>query len=152
MPALRTAMPQTTVEGQPRSVIAHGTPQLEPQQDCGTSTSGLREGGVPGFSNWFQSIRIGGLGAFTWPPAFSATPEGAAEALRLVQEYVPDAKSEPFVYGAQIDSTPSHVIVLPDGRRLNAGLLLDAYYHQGDGADSNSVAMLRAEVGLGEET
>ncbi|HOQ47099.1 MAG TPA: hypothetical protein PLA43_03670 [Bryobacteraceae bacterium] len=106
----------------------------------------LREGNVVGFSNWFQSIEIGGLGACTLPPAFSATEEGAQEALRLVQQYVPEARIQPYIYTGQIGSTRSHAIVLPNGEWLNAGLLLDAYYHQGMGVDANSDAMLKAEI------
>lgn len=111
-----------------------------------TPASPLCKGNVAGFPNWFQSIGIGGLGAFTWPQAFSATAEAAQEALRLVQHYVPEAKIEAFVYNSQIGSTPSHAVVLPNGEWMNAGLLLDAYYHQGYGVDSNSDAMLKAEI------
>lgn len=106
----------------------------------------LREGNVAGFSNWFQSIEIGGLGACTLPPAFSATEAAAQEALRLVQQYVPEARIQAYVYTGQIGSTRSHAIVLPNGEWMNAGLLLDSYYHQGRGVDSNSDAMLKAEI------
>ncbi len=113
---------------------------------CTTPASAPRQGDFPGFTNWFQKIAIGGLGAFTWTYSFSATAEAAQEALRLVRQYVPDARIEAYIYAGQIGPTPSHAIVLPNGERMNAGLLLDSYYHQGSGADANSETMLRAEI------
>jgi hypothetical protein len=145
--AARPGVGLVTESGAPRIVPAEPHPGYNgPAAVNPYFGSPLREGNVAGFANWFQSIEIGGLGAFTWPPCFSATAEAAQEALRLVQQYVPEAKIEAFVYNSQIGSTPSHAIELPNGEQLNAGLLLDSYYHQGHGVDSNSDAMLRADI------
>ena len=114
----------------------------------GTSLSPTREGYVKGFEKWFQTITVGPPYNYTWAPAYSATAEGAEEALRLVRQYVPDAKIVAYLFVGQDGDQISHSIELPDGTRLNAGLLLDSYYHQGCGVDSNSDAFLRTQVGL----
>lgn len=105
---------------------------------------------VADFDKWFQTIQVGNpgeAGSYAWYPRFSATPEAAAEALRLVQQYEPDARIQPFVYTGQLEGQPvSHAIVLPNGNWLNAGLLLDWYYHQGAGVDTWSDQFLRTTV------
>lgn len=109
----------------------------------------LRPDNVVGFEKWFQPIQVAqpeDLGSYTWPPNFSATEEGAQEALRLVQQYVPEAKIQPFYYSGQVGQTRSHAIALPNGDWLNAGLLLDSYYHQGQGVNAWSDGMLRSQL------
>ena len=111
-----------------------------------TSLSPTREGYVEGFDKWFQSITVGPENNNVWPAAYSATEEGAQEALRIVQQYVPDAKILAYRFVGQEVGPLSHAIELPNGMRLNAGLLLDAYYHQGFGVNSLSDAELRVQL------
>jgi len=99
----------------------------------GTATSPTRPGYVAGFDDWFQTITMGPPTNGTLMPAVSATEEGAQEALRLVQQYVPDAKIVDYMVTGQVGDQVSHAIELPDGQMLNAGLVLDSYYHQGCG-------------------
>jgi hypothetical protein len=114
----------------------------------GTSTSPIRPGYVTGFDNWFQTITLGPPSNSTLTAAVSATEEGAQEALRLVQQYVPDAKIVDYMVTGQVGGQVSHAIQLPDGTMLNAGLVVDSYYHQGWGVDSNSGALLRQFLNL----
>jgi hypothetical protein len=114
----------------------------------GTSTSPTRPGYVTGFDNWFQTITLGPPSNSTLTQAASATAEGAQEALRLVQQYVPGATIVDYTVTGQVGDQVSHAIQLPDGTMLNAGLVLDSYYNQGCGVDSTSDALLHQFLNL----
>jgi hypothetical protein len=114
----------------------------------GTSTSPTRPGYVTGFDNWFQTITMGPPTNGTLMPAVSATEEGAQEALRLVQQYVPGATIVSYMVTGQVGGQVSHAIELPDGTMMNAGLVLDSYYNQGCGVNSTSDALLRQFLNL----
>ena len=147
---------QVTASGAP-SIVLSTTPSWD-ARNCtgpeiynpyyGTATSPTRPGYVAGYDDWFQTITMGPPTNGTLMPAVSATEEGAQEALRLVQQYVPDAKIVDYMVTGQVGDQVSHAIELPDGQMLNAGLVLDSYYHQGCGVDSNSDALLRQFMDL----
>lgn len=112
----------------------------------------LRDGYVPGFEKWFeQNFVVGPLGAmYPMSKQANATTDGAAEALRLVQQLVPDAKltTETFGGGPYAATRPTYYVSLPDGRLLNAGRLVNSYYNQGFGVTASSDDMLRRAIDL----
>ncbi|MGO9095575.1 MAG: hypothetical protein ACLQGV_10160 [Bryobacteraceae bacterium] len=114
----------------------------------GTATSPTRPGYVTGFDNWFQTITMGPPTNGALMPAVSATEEGAQEALRLVQQYIPGATIVNYTVTGQVGEQVSHAIELPDGTMMNAGLILDSYYNQGCGVDSTSDALLKQFMDL----
>jgi hypothetical protein len=117
----------------------------------------LREGYVAGFSNWYTSVNVasslpGGAGAYTMNRILCATEEGAQEALRLVQEHVPDARLEQSQWGTWggpfAADKATFDVVLPNGGRLNAGAVLNCYYHGGQGCSVYSDMNLTNSINL----
>ncbi|MGH9627109.1 MAG: hypothetical protein ACRD7E_01915, partial [Bryobacteraceae bacterium] len=114
----------------------------------------LRQGYVVGFENWFQENTV--LGARTGPinmnKLYQATEEGAMEALRVIQEYFPDATIENGQWGIDggpfTTSKPTWHVRLPDGRMLNAGGILSSYYNQGFGVSISSDDTLKRSLQL----
>ena len=112
-------------------------------------------GNVTGYSKWFQTIGIGGLGPtantleYNVDPRFSANLEGGEEALRLVQQFVPGAQLAPHEWPCQLPGQPlNYDVKLPDGRTLDGGLILSYYYHEGWGVTDDSDAMLEQFCGI----
>lgn len=108
---------------------------------------------VPEFQSWFQTVEMcagqGLSGGYTIRRANCASAEGAAEALRLVQRFAPGARIETDRYaGAWTPDKPIYEIALPDGSKMNAGLILDRYYQHGAGPHGLSDADLAEEIGL----
>lgn len=109
---------------------------------------------VKGYSNWFSNVTVySGITNdvdHVVNPMNSASPEGAQEALRLVQMYEPGAKLESVRMGEgagpYLADGPTFSVVLPDGSRLNAGAILNSYYHGGAGVSVESDLALAAEV------
>lgn len=107
-----------------------------------TPSNPLRAGYVTGFQNWFQEPLI--LGGDRGPtPAnkqMFSTAEGAEEALRLIQQYEPEATvvERPWGGGMFTSNIPMYYISVPGGRQLNAGSVLYNYYHGGYGAATSS--------------
>ena len=111
-----------------------------------TPSNPLRPGYVLGFSNWFRDATV--YGGVTGPmPAnrtFFATAEGAQEALRLVQQYEPQAQLTEVPWGGgpfSADNTMFYV-QLPGDRLMNAGLILNGYYNGGNGVSVESDVLL----------
>lgn len=109
---------------------------------------------VKGYSNWFANVTVysgitNGVDHVV-NPMNSATLEGAKEALRLVQMYEPNAQLESVRMGEgagpYLADGPTYSVVLPDGSRLNAGAILNSYYHGGAGVSAESDMSLAAEV------
>ena len=115
-----------------------------------TPSNPLRDGFVTGFSNWFEGNHISGIGSSEMSPSYSATSEGAQEALRLVQQYDPAATLGSSRFGASggpwLADKDTREITLSNGNRLNAGLLLGSYYSQGQGVTARSDQMLQLAV------
>ena len=111
----------------------------------------LREGYVLGFGNWFQSAQIVGPKSTVSANELNyATQDGANEALRLVQQYAPKAEltSETFASGPFAADKPMWMVAMPDGRMLNAGNILNAYYNHGCGVCVSSDAELQQAIGI----
>ena len=111
----------------------------------------LREGYVLGFNSWFQSAQITGpKGSVSANEMNYATQDGANEALRLVQQYAPKAEltTETFNSGPFAADKPMWMVAMPDGRMLNAGNILNAYYNHGCGVSVSSDAELQQAVGI----
>lgn len=109
---------------------------------------------VKGYSNWFENVTVysgitNGVDHVV-NPMHSASLEGAKEALRLVQMYEPNAQLESVRMGEgagpYLADGPTYSVVLPDGSRLNAGAILNSYYHGGAGVSAESDMSLAAEV------
>lgn len=119
---------------------------------CPTGTAPDRSR-VPNFYGWFNAVAVYNTTNDTvnhWiDPRACASVEGAQEALRLVQMFVPAATlgwirvEEGGIYYAD-KLTPQ--IVLPNGKRLNAGTILNSYYHAGAGVSAQSDIELAAEL------
>lgn len=119
---------------------------------------GLRtpaDGGVAGYENWFQTASVYQANPSGGPPGVlytmrEANEEGAQEALRLVQEYVPEAAIEATVFGSGggpwCADKPTYSVRLPNGTRLNAAAILDSYYNRGQGVTALSDLTLRDEL------
>jgi hypothetical protein len=112
-----------------------------------------------GFDRWFeQQYMLSGLangdGSYAINRLYTATEEGALEALRIAQEHFPGAKLENHYFGMEGGpwraSGPERHIVLPNGVRLNAGMLLNSYYNGGRGVTAGSDLNLLAEVSEAE--
>ncbi|HYO82244.1 MAG TPA: hypothetical protein VES20_12635 [Bryobacteraceae bacterium] len=107
-----------------------------------TPSNPLRPGYVLGFENWFTGAMITGgkNGAVPANKLYYATEEGAQEALRLVQQYDADATVGQFTFaGGPFSATsPMYYINFPDGRQMNAGLILAGYYNHGYGVSTAS--------------
>ncbi len=124
-----------------------------------TSSNPLREGYVKGYDNWFEDVNIMGPNGYTMNRTYAATAEGAAEALRIVKQFVPDATLTSEVIGEGTASPwrsnkPVYEIELPNGARVNAGRVLTGYYNNGMGVDSSRDEVLHSELSLwaGERT
>lgn len=117
-----------------------------------TPSNPLREGYVLGFRKWFSDpLVVGGLGApIPANKANYSTEEGAQEALRIVQQFAPDAKVVQSVWqsGPFSVDKPLYEIDLGDGRRLNAGGVLCGYYNQGYGVTISSDETIRRAMQL----
>jgi hypothetical protein len=112
-------------------------------------------GFVPNFYGWFQAVAVynittGNVDHYIDPRA-CASLEGAQEALRLVHMFEPGARLEwirveegGLYYADRL--TPQ--IVLPGACRLNAGTVLNNYYHGGAGVSAESDMALAAELGI----
>ncbi len=114
-----------------------------------------QEGTVTGYSNWFQSIKVGtfnqssGQVAYVVNPRYSANLEGGEEALRLVQQFIPDAHLVANQFSCQLPGqSPSYDVELPNGTVLNGGLVLSGYYHEGYGVTQDSDLSLKEICGL----
>ena len=110
---------------------------------------------VTGFYSWFQAVTVyntttGNVDHVIVPPV-AASESGAQEALRIVQMWEAEAKiawkrvEEGGIYYAD---NPTPEIELPDGRRLNAGSIVNSYYHAGAGVSAQSDADIVAQLGL----
>ena len=115
----------------------------------------MQDGFVQGYENWFQTASVLHIGPGGGPASAAygmrvVTEEGAQEALRLVQEYVPEATLEASVFGSGggpwCADKPSYHVVLPSGSQLNAAAILDSYYNRGQGVTALSDLMLRDEL------
>jgi hypothetical protein len=115
-----------------------------------TPSNPLREGYVRGFDKWFEDVHVGNLDpsgqSYRMNPLLCATSEGAQEALRLVQQFEPDAKLASTKFGSSggpfVADKAVREITLPDGARLNAGGILNRYYWGGQGVTVSSDANL----------
>ena len=111
-----------------------------------TPSNPLRAGYVLGFSNWFRDATV--YGGITGPMpanrAFFATAEGAQEALRLVQQYEPQAQLTEVPWGGGPFSATNtmYYVQLPGDRLMNAGLVLHGYYNGGSGVCVESDVLL----------
>jgi len=113
------------------------------------------DAGVAGYEKWFQTANVLQASPSGGPPVVAytmreVTEEGAQEALRLVQEYVPEAAVEATVFGGAggpwCADKPTYSIRLPNGTRLNAAAILDSYYNRGQGVTALSDLTLRDEL------
>ena len=115
-----------------------------------TPSNPLRDGFVAGFSNWFEGNHISGISSGDMNASYSATSEGAQEALRLVQQYDPGATLGSSRFGASggpwLADKDTREIKLSNGNHLNAGLLLGSYYSQGQGVTARSDQMLQLAI------
>ena len=115
-----------------------------------TPSNPLRDGLVTGFSNWFEGNHIAGISGGDMNTSYSATQEGAQEALRLVQQYDPGATLGSSRFGASggpwLADKDTREIALSNGNHVNAGLLLGSYYSQGQGVTARSDQMLQLAV------
>jgi hypothetical protein len=123
----------------PRQAAAkQANADTSPAEAAGPETGAAAGTAVPTFQDWFATVNVSaaaGLpGAYTMNQSHTATPTGAEEALRLVQQFVPGASLEanPFGDGVHYASDkPVYDVVLPNGLHMNAGLILDGYYNRG---------------------
>jgi hypothetical protein len=112
----------------------------------------LRSGYVLGFEKWFEEASV--LGGQAGPVRLNkinyATREGAEEALRLVQMFIPGARITSSVWsgGPFTANRPTYYIELPGGQQMNAGGVLYSYYNGGRGVTTASDADLRRTLGL----
>jgi hypothetical protein len=117
-----------------------------------TPSNPLREGYVTGFNKWFENPMI--LGGLNGPvPANKmqySTEEGSQEALRIVQQFVPEATvvKSTWQSGPYVVDKPIYEVELADGRRLNAGGVLTGYYNQGFGVTVSSDETIRRSIQL----
>lgn len=115
-----------------------------------TPSNPLRDGFVAGFSNWFEGNHILGISSGDMNAGYSATSEGAQEALRLVQQYDPGATLGSSRFGASggpwLAEKDTREIKLSNGNQLNAGLLLGNYYNQGQGVTARSDQTLKLAI------
>ncbi len=121
-----------------------------------TPSNPLQPGYVTGFANWYSPINVTGTsnapggGAYTMNGSYGTTQEGAQEALRLVQTYAPGATIASNRFGSeggpyQADAACNE-IQLPNGRQINAGLILNDYYNGGQGVTTMSDQRLQLDV------
>ncbi len=115
-----------------------------------TPSNPLRDGLVTGFPNWFEGNHISGISSGEINTGYSATSEGAQEALRLVQQYDPGATLGSSRFGSSggpwLADNATREITLSNGTHLNAGLLLGSYYNQGQGVTARSDQTLQLAV------
>lgn len=110
----------------------------------------LRAGFVTGFEQWFSQVEVhsavDGRAGYTVNSRQTATAEGAAEALRLIQTQDPGAQCTEYRFGAEggpyAADGVTREITLSDGTRLNAGNVLNYYYYGGAGVTAGSDQML----------
>lgn len=124
-----------------------------------TSSNPLRDGYVKGYDNWFETVNILGPNGYAMNTTYSANAEGAAEALRIVEQFVPGARLTSSIFGEGTASPwrsdkAIREIELPNGARINAGRVLSGYYNDGRGVDSSRDQLLESELALytGERT
>lgn len=117
-----------------------------------TPSNPLREGYVLGFDKWFENPKIWGgpNGPQLANRKMYATEEGAKEALRIVQAFQPDATLVQSVWqsGPYGVDTPMWEVELGEGRRLNAGGVLSAYYTHGFGVTAGADETIRRSIQL----
>jgi hypothetical protein len=154
-------VPQLTASGAPL-ITLRATPASNPWNYSGPAARNpyyivpgvpLEDGLIKGYENWFESAQVGAAGSSGAGVAYTmrvVTAEGAQEALRLVQEYVPEATLEATVFGAQggpwCADKPTYYVALPGGAQLNAAAILDSYYSRGQGVTALSDLTLRDEL------
>jgi hypothetical protein len=111
----------------------------------------LQEGFVKEYGGWFETATVqSGVPESASYGMQVATETGAAEALRLVQQYVPEARVEGAVFGGTggpwCANKPTYCVVLPNGCRMDAAALLNSYYNRGWGVTTLSDLVLRDEL------
>jgi len=116
-----------------------------------TSGNPMRPGSVTGYSQWFEANHIGGISDADMNTNYSATQDGAQEALRLVQAYDPGATLGGSRFGGTgtspwVADKDTREIVLSNGSHVNAGLLLGSYYNHGQGVTATSDQLLQMAV------
>jgi hypothetical protein len=115
-----------------------------------TPSNPLREGYVLGFNKWFENPKI--YGGPNGPQAGNrfqyATEEGAQEALRIVQQFAPDATLTKSYWqsGPYGVDTPMYEVQLSPGRMLNAAGVLTSYYSQGYGVLASADETIRHAI------
>jgi hypothetical protein len=105
------------------------------------------------FDGLFQTVQV------SVPPAYGnnytllrtmcATEAAAREALQLVQKYEPGATLRQTPWGSgrpYLGDKPIWEVELPNGERMNAGLIVAQYYRNGWGANAASEAEIAGEV------
>jgi len=117
-----------------------------------TGETPYQAGTVVGYQNWFQTIDIGTFDpssnavSFEVDPRCSANLAGGEEALRLVQQYVPNATLRAQDFPCQLPGQPqSYDVQLPNGELMNAGLILASYYNESYGVTQGSDAFLQEQ-------
>jgi hypothetical protein len=156
-------VPQLTASGAPL-ITLRATPASNPWNYTGPAACNpyytmpgipLEDGFVKGYEKWFESAHVlaaEGTGASSEGAHTMrvATEEGALEALRLVQAYVPAATLEAALFGAQGGpwraDKPTYYVALPSGGRLDAAAILESYYSRGTGVTALSDLVLRDEL------
>jgi hypothetical protein len=105
------------------------------------------------FDRLFETVRVAvqpGCGeSYTLRRTMCATAAAAQDALALVRKYEPSARLQQVAWGngrPYLGDKPIWEIVLPNGTRLNAGLVLAQYYQNGWGANAVTEAQLAEEV------
>jgi hypothetical protein len=115
-----------------------------------TPSNPMRAGLVAGYSQWFEENRVQGLTDSEMNINYSATRDGAQEVLRLVQQYDPGATLGSTRFGASggpwLANKDTQEVVLSNGKRLNAGLLLGSYYNHGYGVNPRSDQALQLSI------
>jgi hypothetical protein len=140
-------MTTSTLSGRLPQTRAAAKPTVSPfraqQASTGKNASPAAAAATPATAaksgNWFSSVNVtaaqGYAPSYTMNQNQTASQSGAEEALRLVQRFVPGASMESGYFGGGPWSSdnPIYYVALPNGERLNAGLILDTYYNHGQG-------------------
>jgi hypothetical protein len=116
-----------------------------------TPSNPMRDGLVTGYGQWFETNHIGGISDAEMNVNYSATQDGAQEALRLVQKYDPGATLGSSRFGATgigpwLADKDTREVVLSNGTHVNAGLLVGSYYNHGQGVTATSDQLLQLSV------
>lgn len=150
--AVRAEEPQAGPAPAPNPMRNLQAAPAQATPDAGTQPAETGAGApLADYENWFEDIEMcaaeGFSGAYTVRRALCASEQGAAEALRLVRKYAPEAALDKDAYtGPWAPNREIREIRLPNGERINAGAILDRYYQHGDGAHGLSDAELCSEI------